>query len=351
MLPISEKGEEALRRKVLSLQHHVCDYECMWNGIEDVYSSYSGEEVPASFLFAMCGIGNFRYRNYEITWIDGDAPRMYRQFGEVIGFRYQFVKEASFSILLQSTRREIIAGNPVMLGPLDMYYLPYYPNFYQRQHIPIHYIMMVGFDDEEENAYVMECGLAQVQVITYRLLEFALATSHTICKIAWKEAPKSVITIAKEGFRRKASYMLDTEEKSLGIEAMYRWGKEFPSWEKSMSKENYSKTLHHIVMYTGTVPILPCRLQGINKVDKILHQGGREKLSSVLETLSLQYDVPLWREAAYHFKESGLQIEELTEEIVMYLLEEKERGLDLSNRIESIAKEEEVAYRILHGIL
>jgi hypothetical protein len=33
-----------------------------------------------------------------------------------------------------------------MAGAMDMYYLPYCNDLYHRQHVPIHYVLVVGYD-------------------------------------------------------------------------------------------------------------------------------------------------------------------------------------------------------------
>jgi hypothetical protein len=33
------------------MKHHMHDYECMWNGIEDIYMDKTGETLPNNFFF------------------------------------------------------------------------------------------------------------------------------------------------------------------------------------------------------------------------------------------------------------------------------------------------------------
>ncbi|MCS4481028.1 hypothetical protein JQ038_05995 [Clostridium botulinum] len=39
-----------MSKKVIKLRHKVCDYTCMWNGIEDLYQTRLGEDIPDFFL-------------------------------------------------------------------------------------------------------------------------------------------------------------------------------------------------------------------------------------------------------------------------------------------------------------
>lgn len=37
-------------RKIIEIKHHSHDYECMWNGIEDLYINKTGECLPNDFF-------------------------------------------------------------------------------------------------------------------------------------------------------------------------------------------------------------------------------------------------------------------------------------------------------------
>ncbi len=40
-----------MRKIIENLSHHLDDYECMWNGIEDIYMNKTGEKIPDQFFF------------------------------------------------------------------------------------------------------------------------------------------------------------------------------------------------------------------------------------------------------------------------------------------------------------
>lgn len=48
-------------RKIVEIKHHFDDYECMWNGIEDIYMNKTGEHLPDNFFFILAGFGSFCY--------------------------------------------------------------------------------------------------------------------------------------------------------------------------------------------------------------------------------------------------------------------------------------------------
>jgi hypothetical protein len=42
-------------KQIIELKHHSHDYECMWNGIEDLYMNETGESLPDGFFFLLSG--------------------------------------------------------------------------------------------------------------------------------------------------------------------------------------------------------------------------------------------------------------------------------------------------------
>ncbi len=351
--------------KILSIQHHVDDYECMWNGIEDLYMQKSGERIPNQFLFTLSGKGNFIYLKSNtddlkrrVAWGDGRVKQIYKEISDIVGFQYRHIEGRTFEYALQTAKKHIDLECPVVLGCLDMYYLHYYPKFYHKVHIPIHYVLMVGYDDEKQTAYVLDCGLEAVQGISYEALEEAmrvetkgLSHKNTICTISFQQELKSTIDIAKEGFHRKAIKMLESPVGFAGIRGMYKLAKEFPHWQEELTKEDYDAALQNIIMYSGTVPKMPNRLLGINEPEFIRYMCGREQIAGVLAELGQDYHIDAWREAAALFLESGTILERMIDQMTGYLLKEEADLKELPKMIEAVALIEEKVYRkILSGI-
>lgn len=349
-----------MSKKVIKLAHHVCDYECMWNGIEDLYHEKSGEKVPDSFFFSLSGIGNFVYLKFnkgilkrQAAWNDGRTKQMYKCVSDIIGFNYKHIEGRKFFYAMKKIKEQIDIDKPVVLGCLDMYYLSYYPKFYYKEHIPIHYVMMIGYDDAKECAYILDCGVEEIQEITYELLEKALniekntlSDKNAFCIIDFHENIKSIIEIAKEGFEKKAEKMLNPPVGFIGIKGMRKLASEINQWPFELSSAEYEEALKSIAMFTGTVPVLPSRLKE-NEVEEIKHMAAREKLSQVLDNLGKEYGIEEWIMAADLFLESGKMLEQMTKQITDYLVKERTELTELSNEILSIADIEEKAFKYM----
>jgi hypothetical protein len=351
--------------KILSIPHHVDDGECMWNGIEDLYIQKSGEKIPNQFFFCLSGKGNFIYLKFNkgelkrrIAWGDGRVKQMYKEISDIVGFKYKHIEGRTFGYAMKVAKEQIDMGYPVVLGCLDMYCLKYYPKFYKKEHIPIHYVLMIGYDDDRESAYLLDCGIKSVQEISYELLEEAmnvetkgLSLKNTVCTITFEKDVKSTLEIAKEGFYRKAKKMLESPVGFAGIRGMYKLAKEFPDWQGELTQEDYETVLQNAIMFSGTVPKMPNRMLGVEEADDIRYMCGREHMSSVLSELGKEYQIPAWREAAELFLESGDILEKMAYEMTEYLMKDRTDLQELPQMMISVAQIEENAYRkILLGI-
>lgn len=344
--------------KLINVRHHVDDYECMWNGIEDLYITKSGEHLPNFFFFSLAGIGNFIYLRTpkgaikrQAMWNDGRTKKMYERLAPIVGFSYKHIEGRSFSYMLKRAKSNIDAGNPVVLGCLDMYYLSYYPKFYLKEHIPIHYVLMVGYNDERKCIYIQDCGVQDIRELSYACLEDALNVKKTdlsdknaMCTISFNEMLPDVKEIAIRAFEMKARSMLEPPVGFIGIKGMRKLAKEFSLWKSGLTEDEYRAALQNIVMFTGTVPVLPDALLKPEEQNGIQHKAAREKLVNVLKMLSANYGIDEWKLSAQEFEKSGRLLWRMTNRMVDYLIGKSDNLDDIPELIMQIADIEEKAF-------
>jgi hypothetical protein len=283
---------------------------------------------------------------------------MYREISDIVGFKYKLTEGRKFEYAMKVAKEQLDIGCPVVLGGLDMFYLNYYPKFYMKEHIPLLHVLMVGYDDDKECAFILDCGKEAIQEISYELLEEALNVEtkglflkNTVWTIAFERELKKTIEIAKEGFLRKSKKMSVAKVSTIGIKGMYRLANEFPHWQEELTPEDYEAVLINTIMFSGSVPQLPNRLLGIKEADSIRYMCGREQLSNVLNELGNEYHIALWSEAAELFIESGNLLEQLVSRMTDYLLKERSDLFEFPNIMVSVAQLEEKAYRkVMSGI-
>lgn len=333
----------------------------MWNGIEDLYMERTGETLPSMMFFLLAGMGNFMYLKTpkaevkrQAMWNDGRTDKMYERLAPLLGMQYKHVQGKTFSYLLDKAKSEIDKGHPVVLGCLDMYYLEYYPKFYHKIHIPIHYVLMTGYSDEKSSIYLLDCGTERVLQLSYEMLEQALDIQKTgfsdkngFYTIRLSQTLPGVRELSSKAFFQKAQFALDPPAGFLGIKGMRKLSEEINTWKNALTGEEYRAALMNIVMFTGTVPILPDALLPIEERSGILHMAGREKLCGALGELSKRYDTMQWELAACEFKKSGELISNMTDAICECLLEKSGRFHDVHEYIAQMADIEEKAFEFM----
>ena len=319
-------------RNIIELKHHLDDYECMWNGIEDIYINKTGESLPNSFFFLLSGFGSFCYLKTEkadlkriVALGDGRTKKMYEFLAPIVGFQYKHHEYKSFEKALVKAKSEIDLGFPVVLGAIDMFYLPYFEKLYQKEHIPFHYILMVGYDDDKQIIYIYDCGREEIQSLSYENLKNAMNCSYpglskenTICTIRMVEK-RDKIEIAKNALARKKDLFLYPKAGFLGFKGFLKFINELPNWKKELTKVEYDKILTNMVEFFGTVPTIPNAVKGIEKPDFIEFKGGFDKMSRMLRFLGDETKEDYWERSAAFFDEGAEVIEKISHIIIEYL--------------------------------
>lgn len=327
-----------MQKKLIALKHHMDDYECMWNGIEDLYIRDKGEKLPPSFFFILSSFGSFCYLKTPkselkrmITLGDGRTKKMYEFLAPIVGFEYKHYEYKTFEQAIKKAKAEIDAGYPTVLGALDMYYLPYFSKLYHGDHIPFHYVLMIGYDEDAKCIYLLDCGREEVQTLSYHELRQAwncsypgLSKPNTVC-IVRMNATKNKYQIAKEALAKKGEMFFNPPVSFAGRKGFQKFIDELPKLKNEFTKEDYDKILVNMVTFFGTVPTVPNALRGIRKPDEVSFNGGFDKMSRVLKDLGKEFGNQAWVEVSNRFDEGSVIISEITNIIVEYLIEKNDK--------------------------
>lgn len=185
-----------------------------------------------------------------------------------------------------------------MVGALDMYYLPYYPELYKKAHVPIHYILVVGYDDGNQIVYVHDCSWEGIREIPYAEFEQALDVSvsgmskrNTYRVFSLPDNMPTELEVAEKGFAHKAARMLKPPISMFGIPAMRKLAEEIISWKDT-------DCYQHMVAYAGLTPPLIAP-------DLSHNDGMRFQLARVLKEMGQKYQRKEWENASSLFIKSG----------------------------------------------
>ncbi len=345
---------------LLEIPHKVCDCTCMVNGLEDLYEWKTGKRLSDYLFFYLSGMCGFTYVKQKkapapcmVFW-GSNIKSQYAFLSELVGYKWEMTEARSFSFSLENAKRCIEHGTPAILGALDMYHIPYFQKFYHKYHIPIHYVMMVGYNDVEQQVFVNDCGKQEIQPIPYTDLEKAwnvniagLSKPNTFFTFEFDTKVSSIEDIVLNGLYKKAHFMLNPPVSLFGLTAMRKLSKDFPLWKENMDAQQYSKALYHFAEFTGNPPGTPAKLLNYKTDNYNNHLAGRDGFADLLIKLSQQYTYPAWKDAAQLFRESGDNIEKLTDLVVDYILDNSNSIIPISSQIVKIADLEEKAYKII----
>lgn len=360
---------EEIILKILNLPHKKCDYTCMWNGLEDQYEWKTGNRAPDYMFFGLSGFCNFVYLKQKnadckrmIYWSNGLTKKMYDFMDDVIGYSYKIIEAKSFDYALNVAKNNIDMGKPVILGALDMFYLPYYEKYFHNIHIPIHHLLMIGYDDNQKTIFLHDCGKDKVESLDYDDLKSAwdvnlpgFSKSNTLFEIKFNNDINDIKCIFEKGLIKKCKINLNPPVSIFGIPAMRKFAKEILKWKDELCEEDYKNALYHLVEYTGFPPTLPMELIDDSKLDKNdmpnNHRGARDKFSELLTYFSCEFEVHELETAASLFRDSGILIEDLTSIISEYILNKNKDISYVPKIIMEIADIEEKAYIHINNVI
>jgi hypothetical protein len=325
--------------KLIRLAHQVHGSTCYVNGLFDVLG-WQGAMYDYFLLPIIGGMASFAYLKFKMAqppcmvyW--GNSPKyLLTDLAEIIGFTQIVSEGKSFRNEFLKMKEHLENDEPVMVGALDMYYLRYYPELYKKEHIPIHYVLMVGYDDERQVVYVHDCSLDGVQEIPY--LEFERALDVSVPGMSKKNTSRvfrlpqklpTELQIADKGFAYKAGRMLRPPVSMFGIPAMRKLAKEIVSWANT-------DCFRHMVAYAGLTPPLISE-------DLSHNDGLRFEQARVFGELGQKYRRKEWSQAAVLFRKSGELIVKLCERALQY------DGRGCSAFLREIADIEEEGYTTL----
>ncbi len=241
-----------MQKKIIEIPHTVCPFTCTVNGLGDVYRWKTGQMIHDEFLMSTSGMASFFYLKlkkakppFMVFWSQG-IKKQYKNLEHIFGFKINIKEGRSFNFALNKVKQEIEKGNPVVIGPLDMFYLEYRNEFFQKIHAFPHFVLAVGYDDTESKLFLYDCDLSGMQILSYNNLKLAWGKDepgymkrNAVITFSLSEKHLPLHKVIKKGLLLKANEMLNPPIRNLGIPGIRKLAKEFLGWEKQLSKEDY----------------------------------------------------------------------------------------------------------------
>ncbi len=251
----------------LTIPHLTAAGMCPVNGIRDLIEWRTGRNWSNEFVYGLGQGGGFAYLRFksadpprQVYWgIAG--PRQHRYLAELFNAGFTEVDNRSFKFSWQKVKNALQVGTPPVIGPLDMYYLPFYEGIYHKRHIPIHYLLVVDYN--EESAYVLDTGSETVQALP--LAELQLAWNVNVPGLGKRgrlvafEIPSDIPpnkVLIRKSILDQCKSMLHPPVSMVGIPAMKKLAREISGWLNELGDKTATKCLQQVREYLNSPPDL-----------------------------------------------------------------------------------------------
>lgn len=240
---------------------------CPVNGIRDLIQWRTGENWSNEFVYGLGKGGGFAYLKFntakpprQVYWgISGIQQHAY--LAGLLNATYAVVENRSFKFTWNKACVAVESGVPPVLGPLDMFHLHYYEHIYHRRHIPIHYVLLVGFD--EKCTQVLDTDKDEIQIIPLAELEAALDVyvpglgkrNRMVCFDIPRVIPP-VEVLVRQSIADQCQVMLLPPVTMFGIPAMLKLASEIAKWPDELGKDTAKACLRQVREYLNTPPDL-----------------------------------------------------------------------------------------------
>ncbi len=237
----------------------------MVNGISDLIHWRTGRDWSNEFVYGLGQGSGFAYIRlkiakppHQVYW--GMAtPRLHEYLAELLSANYTVIENRTFGFAWNEACDALIAGTPPILGPLDMFYLPYYEHIYRKRHIPIHYVLLVGYDNQK--AYVHDTDKEYAQTIPLDELELSwnvnLPATGKKNRLVVFDIPKEPVpneVLIRKSITYKCQTMLHPPVNMLGIPGIKKLAHEIVRWPVQLDKETSAACLQQVREYLNTPP-------------------------------------------------------------------------------------------------
>jgi hypothetical protein len=251
----------------LEIVHRRAHGMCPVNGIRDLVHWRTGRNWSNEFVYGLGQGGGFAYLRFgkadpprQVYWgIAG--PRQHAYLAELLGADYTAVDNRSFRFSWGRAREAVDAGNPPVLGPLDMYHLHFYSDIYHRRHIPIHYVLLVGYDDE--SAYVLDTDHGDVQALPVDELQQAwdvnvpgMGKRNRVSVFDMPTDLEPDDVLIQRSLADQCQTMLRPPVSMVGIPAMRKLAREIAGWPEELGEAVAAACLLQVREYLNSPPDL-----------------------------------------------------------------------------------------------
>ncbi len=249
----------------LTLPHRRAHGMCPVNGVRDLVHWRAGRDWSNEFVHGLGQGGGFAYLRFksadpprQVYWgIAG--PRQHQYLAQLFDAAYTAIDNRSFKFSWEKARQAVDAGTPPVIGPLDMFHPHFYEGLYHQRHIPIHYLLLVGYDDEQ--AFVHDTDQDEIQTVPLDELQLAWDVNVPGLgkrnRLAVLDIPSSIPpddALVRKSIADQCQTMLHPPVSMVGIPAMKKVAREIARWPDELGEDVAAKCLLQVREYLNSPP-------------------------------------------------------------------------------------------------
>jgi len=251
----------------LDIPHRPRDGLCPVNGLRDLVQWRTGIDWSNEFLWGLGQGGGFVYLRInpadpprQVYWGNASS-RQHEYLAGLLGAGLTATEGRSFKFAWDKAREALERGTPPVLGPLDMFNLPFCEGLYHRRHVPIHYVLLAGVN--EETLAVWDTGHEEAQELELDDLRLAWDVNVpgqgkrnrvTVFEVP-VELPEAG-ALVRQSVADQCRTMLTPPVKLLGVPAMKRLANDLPGWPAELGEDVAAACLRQLREYLNSPPDL-----------------------------------------------------------------------------------------------
>ncbi len=250
-----------------AIPHRTSAGMCPVNGIRDLVHWRAGRDWSNEFVHGLGQGGGFAYLRFgladpprQVYWgIAG--PRQHQYLANLFHAAYVDIENRTFRFTWRKACAAVDAGTPPVLGPLDMYYLPFYSEIHGRRHIPIHYLLLVGYT--KESAHLLDTGTEEVVTLSLDALELAwdvgvpgLGKRNRLVVLDIPHELPPTDELVRRAIADQCASMLRPPVSMVGIPAMEKVAREIVGWPDELGREITEACARQLLEYLNSPPDL-----------------------------------------------------------------------------------------------
>jgi len=251
-----------VKMKIIKQYHHKKANNCVMGSFRDI-CEFNGYDFSEDFLLGICGGLCFVYLKFRRfgmpAFTTGANIRTFLDdICSLLNINYETRITKSSRRAWDSVKELIDLDIPVALQ-VEMCYLPYFEEIKvngapkevdtSEAHFGGHMVVVIGYDDENEHAYIYDNGLEEMQIISYEDLQRARTSklkpfppNNRIWKFIFPKTLPQFDEIIRNSFKKTIANFYEGPG-FTGIRSERKLANEIVKWPEMFNKEELTNAL------------------------------------------------------------------------------------------------------------